>query len=365
VSTPPVHTLHLVEFLALGGIERLLEQFARHTPPERARLHFFSYETGEVTGIGRELQELGVPLYTYQKRGGYDPAVVAKLIRIVQDHDIQVVHTHDFGPMEYALPLKLRFPRLRLVHTHHTLPHFVSNLRYKLFFQLASHFYHRIACVSESLQDEIREACPFATKRMVVVHNGIQLDRFERACPDEALAKSGRLRLVNIGRIAPQKNLPYLVSTCAQLKAAGIPFELHHAGTGSPEQEAELRELIASLGLRDSVQLHGFQRDVRPILAKADIFAFSSNWEGHPVAVLEAMASGKACVLSDIPAHRQFGTGAARFFSLEEKTSLFRLLAELHRNPAEIGRMAAASRQEAERNFGLDRTIGRYCELYA
>lgn len=356
----PVNTLHVVEYLELGGIERLLEQLARHTPRDKARLHFFSYETGTVTGIGKDLEALGVPLYTYKKKNGYDAEVLARLARVVRERDIRVVHTHDFGPMEYAARLKLRFPRLRLVHTHHTLPHFVSNRKYTLFFQLVSHLYHRIVCVSESLREELRSHCPLATRRMVVIPNGIAADVFS---PSTRRA-DGVLRMVSVGRIAPQKNLPYLLRTCALLDEAGVPFELHHAGAGDAELERELRAFIAAHGLSDRVHLHGFQADVRPILAKGDVFAFSSVWEGHPVALLEAMASGKACVVSDIPAHRQFGSRAARYFSLDDERALFDELLALRRDPAEIDRLGRAAREQSAAQFGLGRMIDSYGELY-
>jgi len=359
--TARAHTLHLVEYLAQGGIERLLEQIARYTPASRTKLIFFSYETQTVEGIGKELVELGVPVFTYKKRGGYDPGLLLKLIRLVQEQKITVVHTHDFGPMEYAVALKLRFPRLRLIHTHHTLVHFLNNRKYLFFFQVGSHFYFRVIAVSEHVKHQIVKHCPLAARNIVVIPNGVALDQFHTGRSKD----DGRLKLVNISRLSPEKNLAYVLRTCVRLKEANIPFELHHAGSGSKELEAQTRAFIAEHGLTDFVHLYGFQTDVRKILSKGNIFVSSSITEGHPVAVLEAMASGKACMISDIPPHRTIAPGAVKLFSIQDETALFRLLAEAALDSEPVKALSREGRKQVRLRYGIDRMIESYCELYA
>ncbi len=356
----PTQTLHLVEYLAQGGIERLLEQLARYTPAERAALTFFSYETQTIEGIGKELVQLGVPVFTHKKRSGYDPLLLLKLIRVIGDQKITVVHTHDFGPMEYAAALKIRFPYLRLIHTHHTLHHFLNNKKYLLFFQGVSHLYYKVIAVSDHVKNQIIKYCPLAAKNIVVIPNGIALDQFK----SKRMKDDGCLRLVNISRVSPEKNLAYLLRTCVQLKNAKIPFELHHAGSGNAELEAQTKAFIKKEGLEPFVYLYGFQTDVRSILAKGDIFVSSSISEGHPVAVLEAMASGKACLISDIPPHRNLAPGAVKLFSIGDDRALFRLLGTMAQSPEEIRSLSRKGKAEVRLRYGIDRMIESYCGLY-
>ncbi len=354
------HTLHLVEYLAQGGIERLLEQLARYTPSHRAKLSFFSYETATLEGIGKELVDLGVPVITYKKKKGYDLRLLKKLVQVVRAQKITVIHTHDFGPMEYAVALKIRFPKLRLIHTHHTLHHFLKFPKYVIFLQAASHLYYQLIAVSEHVKDQLQESCPWVNSNIIVIPNGIALDHFSSSRGQSA----PKLRLVNVSRISPEKNLKYLLQTCALLKAAGIDFEFHHAGSGPKDLQDEIAHFISLNGLQNEVHLYGFQNDVRPILKRGNIFVSSSLSEGHPVAVLEAMASGKACLISDIEPHRNLAPGAVKLFSLSDEQALAKELMELLKDPKLILKLARKGKSEVRKHFGIERMVESYCGLY-
>jgi hypothetical protein len=152
-----MNVLHLVEYLNLGGIERLLEQIAANSYSDRTTQHFFTYETTELSGIGKTMKDGGYSVMTYKKKVGRDWQLVRRLIQTIKANKIDVIHTHDFGPMEYAVILKMRFPNLKLIHTQHTLTHFITQSRYKYFFSFASYFYNRIIAVSGFVKDSIIE----------------------------------------------------------------------------------------------------------------------------------------------------------------------------------------------------------------
>lgn len=354
--------LHLVEHLYQGGIERLLEQLARNTPAEQHQLFFYTYHTKQLTGIGQELASLHTPVFCYDKGKGYDFRLLKDLIRVVRAERITVVHTHDFGPMEYAVALKLRFPKLILIHTHHTIHDFIRYKRYMLFFQFAALFYRRILGVSQYVTDVLSRKCPLARPKLHTIYNGLDLAAF--ASIPRTVSKPKRLRLVNVSRISAEKNLRHLFQACARLKREQIPFELHHAGSGDASLEAELREFLYAEDLTAEVHLHGFQKDVRPILALGDVFVSPSTTEGHPVAVLEAMAAGLLCLCSDIPAHRLLSERGILFFSLEGE-ALFESLKSVFMCPEAYNEHVRRARNEVEARFSLVRMIGEYGRTYA
>jgi glycosyltransferase involved in cell wall biosynthesis len=111
------------------------------------------------------------------------------------------------------------------------------------------------------------------------------------------------------------------------------------------------------------VHWHGFVTDVRPILARGDIFVSSSRTEGHPVAVLEAMASGKLCVLSDIPPHRELGVGSSVLFPLEPGALADRLAAIARDRKRFAPRIARARAKVADR-YSIAATVEAYCQTY-
>jgi glycosyltransferase involved in cell wall biosynthesis/O-antigen/teichoic acid export membrane protein len=356
----PRRTLHLVEFLEQGGIERMLESIVQHTPRERATLSLFSYETDSLRGVGKQIADRGIPVYYGKKAPGYDWKLVERLGRLIREKKIDVIHTHDFGPMEYAVALKIRFPHLVLVHTQHTLHHFVSNRRYVWLFQAASFFYFRILCVSPHVESQLARRCPWAKRKLRTVFNGVDLDRLR---PEPEDLPRPPLRLLSVSRISPEKNLLHTLETCRLLKQRGIAFSLHHAGSGSASEEAKVREFVSRHGLSEEVHFHGFLDDVRPLLARGNVFISSSFTEGHPVAVLEAMASGKICLLSEIPAHTGLDSEALLFFPLDAE-SLAVILGDLASDPGKYRSYAEKARAVAAARFSIARTVEAYCQTY-
>lgn len=358
------NVLHLVEYLYLGGIERLLQQLAANNE-NKTNLHFFSYETTTLDGIGREIKDAGFPVFTYKKKEGRDWALVKKIIDVVKENKIEVIHTHDFGPMEYAVILKLRFPRIKLIHTQHTIFNLTRSPKYLFFFQAASFFYKKIIGVSSFVNDTIKGYCPLIRENhLVVISNGVDVENFK---PENEIKKEELLRLVSVSRISPEKNLDYLINTCILLKKSSIPFVFHHAGVGKTSSQLnELRNKIREHNLESEIILHGFTNDVKKILEMGDIFVSASHTEGHPVAVLEAMATEKLCMCSNIPSHKELGDSLILFDQKNEK-DLFVILKEVmdKKNVLKNNERKKMGREKVLAHYSIDKMVKNYAELYA
>ena len=357
----PKNVLHLVEILYIGGIERLLEQLALHTS-NQTKLHFFTYETQVLGGIGKAIQDHGFPVFTYKKSAGRDWNLVKELIRVVKDNKIDVIHTHDFGPTEYAVLLKMRFPRLRLVHTQHTMHHFIIKPQYRYFFQFASYFYHQIIGVSGFVKSSILENCPLVKRSVLtVIPNGVDTDKFFPT----PLPPTEKLRLVSIARISHEKNLQYIFNTCRLLKEAGIPFVFHHAGTSKTDEPREkLERYVQEHGMQEQIFMHGFTNNTMEVLAQGEYFLSSSLREGHPVAVLEAMATEKVCLCSDIAPHRETSHGALDLYSLDDELALFEKLKQIYLEKPDLESRKHQSRDVVLKEYSLQKMVDSYVEAY-
>jgi glycosyltransferase involved in cell wall biosynthesis len=106
------------------------------------------------------------------------------------------------------------------------------------------------------------------------------------------------LRFISTSQLNADKGHKDVLEALAELKKQGYAFEYHIVGTG--RIEAELKSLATSLDLDDRVTWHGFQKDVRSFLRKADVFLLPSHREGLPNTLLEAMAEGLVCVARDV-----------------------------------------------------------------
>lgn len=116
----------------------------------------------------------------------------------------------------------------------------------------------------------------------------------EFRCADEANREDV---ILNIGRLDKQKNQELLINAFASLEPGS--WKLVILGEGS--ERKRLQELINSLGCDDRVMLLGNSNDVQSFYRRAKIFAFTSNFEGFPNVLIEAMHFGLACISTDCP----------------------------------------------------------------
>lgn len=105
--------------------------------------------------------------------------------------------------------------------------------------------------------------------------------------------------IVNVGRLRKQKNQRMLILAMEQIKAKHPGLLLKIFGEGT-EQDA-LNELICSHGLEGVVQLCGRSENMRAVYEEADVFVLSSDFEGMPNALMEAMSMGLPCISTDCP----------------------------------------------------------------
>ena len=350
--------LHLVEYLELGGIERLLSTFSDYANDKAV---FFAYEMDGPKGISLEMARKGRKVYFYKKQAGHDGCVVKKLKKIIKEENISTIHTHDFGPMEYALRLKLLFPKIQLVHTQHTLHHFLSNKKYTYFFQFAALFYKKIVCVSESVKKALQKKFVIPLRNLEVIYNGIALEKFPW---NESVYFSNILRLVGVSRISAEKNLEHTIKSLYYLKQRGIEFEYRHIGSGEQEYEEKIKKSVTDLGLDQNIKFLGHQENVSPILVDAQVFISSSFTEGHPISVVEALASGLTCFLSDIDPHAIFKNSNVHYFSLENGSMLVDLLSEYTEDSEKYGASLARGRDFIKNYFSIETTLDEYMKIY-
>ncbi|WP_223691163.1 glycosyltransferase [Leifsonia poae] len=121
----------------------------------------------------------------------------------------------------------------------------------------------------------------------------ITFDEETGTVPDWAealLADDDVTTFVNVGRLSPEKNQSRLVRAFAEVHAVHPATRLVIVGSGP--LEGDLLKLIASLNLEGSVFLTGMQRNPHAIMARADCFVLSSDYEGQPMVILEALVLG-------------------------------------------------------------------------
>ena len=154
--------------------------------------------------------------------------------------------------------------------------------------------------------------------------------------------------IVAAGRLAEAKNYPLLIEAFAILRER-TPASLFILGQG--DQEPAVRALIQKLGLGGCVHLCGFRNNPWSYMARADVFALTSRYEGFGNVLIEAMACGVPVVATSSPGTREIVTSGADglLVARHEPVAVAAALAEVLGDAGERRRMAETARRHAER----------------
>lgn len=176
-----------------------------------------------------------------------------------------------------------------------------AGFRQRMFPLLARRLYRhaRVAAVSGGAADTLSEVVGIDRDEITVLLNPVLDDSlFERA-QEQLAAVPDRPYILGMGRLAPQKNFPLLLDAFRRIADQRADLDLVVLGEG-PDRAA-LESKAAELGLVDRVNFPGFQANPFPWLKQAAAFAMSSDWEGLPTVLIEALALDVPVVSTDCP----------------------------------------------------------------
>jgi glycosyltransferase involved in cell wall biosynthesis len=220
----------------------------------------------------------------------------------------------------------------------------------------------RVVLVGRALAEQPLFKPAVAAGKAVYIANGVDVDRARRLAaspsPHPWFSDGGPPVVLTIGRIHPQKNLEGLIDAIA-LARAHRPMRLMIVGTGDPARVAALEARAAALGIGDSLLFAGETDNVFAWLARADLFALASHWEGSSTALLEALSVGVPVVATVQAGDARFVLDEGRYGALADAndpaTIAAAILAQLGRD-----RILPGDRAEAYR---LSATHQRYLDL--
>lgn len=156
-----------------------------------------------------------------------------------------------------------------------------------------------IAAVSEGAADSLAEVTGLPRERINVLYNPVLTDDITGRFADPLPESAPTPYVLAAGRLVGLKNFPLLLRAFAKIAAEKPDLNLVILGEG--DDRAELETLRAELGLQERVSLPGFTDNPYPWLKHAAAFVLSSNWEGLPTVLIEALAAGVPVVATDCP----------------------------------------------------------------
>jgi glycosyltransferase involved in cell wall biosynthesis len=200
----------------------------------------------------------------------------------------------------------------------------------------------------------------FAPRNVFVVPNGLDLQQF----PKVPLPSNGQVRILGVGSLLQYKRWDRLLTAALKLKQRGLQFLVEIAGGGTLRESLERQ--ARDLDITDQVKFVGHADDVAGVMGKSTFIAHTSDVEGCPNVLMEAMACGRAVVATDAgDASSLIEDGKSGFVVRRgDDQALTDRMATLIMDQDLCRRMGEAGRVKAEREFGLDRLVEETLAAY-
>lgn len=354
--------LVLIKGLGIGGAERLISDGADFWDRDR-----FDYRVAYVlpwkNQVVGDLESLGIAVRCIGTHRGLTPGVAARLRRLVNDWDVDLVHAH----LPATGIMARLFAGVPVVYTEHNME---SSYRAPTR-QLNRLTYARQAAVT-AVSDAVAESLAgFPGPKVRIVENGVSA----RHRPEEAAASRGELGvepgdflLTHVGNIRPHKGHSNLIAAAALLRKRIPRFLIVSVGGEKHRGDLDrIRREAEAAGVSDVVRFLGRRAgtETRALVEAADVYVNPSDYEGLPVSILEAMALARPIVATEVggvPSVITDSTGV--LVPPNHPQALADAVADLLEDPDRAGSLGRAARDLAERSYGLDRMISQLEAIY-
>lgn len=356
--------LHITPELGTGGAENMASHLMvglskRHEVAGASLYNFVD------RSIESRLFEADIPVRCLGKRPGFDPKMFKSLNRVLKEVRPHVVHTH-LSVLRYVLP-GLRWWRVPVaVHTVHSLAEHESDSFARVVHWLAFRRAVLPVAISREVAASVKRV--YGVQCKAIVPNCIPVEHYRRSFADRARWREKEridrdaILFICVARLQPEKNPLLLVQAFAALNNP----QTHLIMLGEGGLKGKLAAYVREQGLEHRVSLLGNRNNVPEYLAASDIFVLSSNWEGNPLAVMEAMAAGLPVVgtaVGGVPELVESGRQGI-LVPPGDCAAFTRAMQALLDDPGKRKGMANAAQARATAEFNVDRMVQGYESIY-
>lgn len=343
--------LYLVGQLGLGGLERQLWYLLKNMDRLRYKPTVVVWNFSPDDIYVHEIGALGVPVCSFPA-GMSRAAKLQNFTRLAAQLNPEVIHSYSFYTnfAAYWVGLRLKAVTLGSVRSDFIFDKMDAD---PWLGKLSARWPRHQIFNSVSGAETARRGGLFSPRRIYVVRNGLDLQQFRSVNGGAA----GHARIVGIGSLLPLKRWDRLLRIMQQVKRKGCACTLRIAGDG-PER-LPLAKQAQDLGISEYVEFMGAMRDVPGLLEQSRFLVHTSDTEGCPNAVMEAMACGRPVVATDVgDIPFLVDDGKSGFVVRREDEAAFaERVVRLLSDDDLCLRMGLAARAKAEQEFGLDRVV--------
>ncbi len=383
--------LQVISNLDVGGAQEVVRTLAENLEKAGCRSVICAFKDGPLRA---EIERLGIPVEILPQRRhsilslplfALDMLRLRRaLLALVNKHGVDVVQTHLLRSLDF-LVLSLRLAssvlvfwtfhnaRFELREEHlarHRWSFKMKRWGYRFLYRLCGRWVNRFIAVSENVKTSMLESLPGIPEgRIITVCNSVEASRYgDRARRDDlrrelGLGEDDRIAAV-VATLKEQKGHRFLLNALPKVVKQYPDLKVLFIGDGELRDALQSRTL--GLGLENYVHFLGNRSDVPALLAASDYFILPSLWEGLPMALAEAMASGLPVIAtrvsgtSQVMIHAETGLLVPPGNSDELSFAMLKLLS----NPVRATEMGAAARRRVEVHFSAQAQAREYVALF-
>lgn len=302
-----IRILHIVTKMNRGGLETFIMNVYRNINREKIQFDFLVHNNKEGD-YDQEILELGGNIYYISPRNKGILKNKEELHNFFLEHnEYEVIHQH-VSSLSYLAPLKVGKKagiKNRIVHSHSSK---LSGKKINLFFhylnqrKIENIATHKFAC-SDLAAKWLYGSKISNENKYQLVYNGVDLDLYNfnvkgrEIIRKELAIKEETLVIGHVGRFSYPKNHIYLIDVFHEILKKDRNVLLVLVGDG--ELKDEINKKIIEYGITENVKMLGVRSDIPDLLSAMDILLFPSHYEGLPVTLVEAQASGLKCLVSN------------------------------------------------------------------
>lgn len=349
--------VHLISSLSNAGIERLLVDICTANDYKRNPLMVIIINDVVDGILLSDLKKTGVEVIKCKRRPGGQKLKYVFLIRsILKRFKPDILHMHDDLSVFFGLLASIW---LKKIYTLHSVNLFSGSLKDRVIKFLAIQLIDRFIAISSFVKTDFMADTSVDEKNIVVVHNGISLEKFQFTTTFPRLEE-----IICVARLYHQrKGQDLLIKALGELKKEGVQCHCRIVGEGSSREYLE--NMVSEYGLRDSIEFLGNRHDVPELLGKAGIFVLPSRYEGFGISIIEAMATGIPVIASNIHGPKEIITHGENglLFEGENEKDLSRKI-KLLINDCDLRDRIVTNALSTVQAYSIEKMYSKYLAVY-
>lgn len=375
MSSPKI--LYVITSLRTGGAERLVTDLSKKFTVQGHNVEILVFD-GTPTPLMKEVEDIGIKIHKGPEGliHIYNPINILKIKKLTVSNKYDIIHSHNSTAQLFTSLAGINGIS-KLVTTEHNTTNRRRNWPFiKSFEKLIYKNYNAVVSVSNQVKTSLFNHLDISEKSVIsdneypVIYNGVDLSKFgkfqDKSNKLEAKKslqspkhEIGRNVILMVAAFRKQKDHATAIKAMRYLDHT---YVLWLAGDGKTKKDCEI--LARNLKINDKIRFLGEIKDVSSLISQAKIVILSTHYEGMPLAAIEAMASGKPFIGSNVDGIKEIVGEEGILFQKGNESDLARKIKNLIDLP-EAYNYAARNCVRRAMKFDINDTARQYMELYS